>query len=168
MLSCATAFFALLNPGDEVLLSDPGWPNYHMAASLAHAKSVFYPLLPQHNFLPRVQDLERLLSARTKLLLINSPSNPTGQVFPKQLLAEILDFARANELYVLSDEIYSDIVFDGPSAPSALPYDTDDRVILVSGMSKNYAMTGFRVGFTRASPEYIKVLGRTCAYLHLW
>ena len=156
VMSVATCFLAILEPGDEILLPDPGWPNYHMAASLVHAESVFYPLRPERQFLPTVEDLEGLVSDRTKLLVICTPSNPTGQVYGETLMAELMEFATRRDLYVLSDEIYGEIVFDGDHV-SALTYDRDERTIIVNGMSKAYAMTGFRVGFSRARPDYVEL-----------
>ncbi len=112
--------FTLLNPGDEVLLPNPSWPNYQMQATLARAAPVFYSLAPERAFLPDLQEMESKLSPRTKLLLINSPSNPTGQVFSRKIMADLMAFARVNNLAVLSDEIYSEMVFSGETAPSAL------------------------------------------------
>eukprot|EP00048_Salpingoeca_helianthica_P021248 m.11265 g.11265 ORF g.11265 m.11265 type:complete len:388 (+) comp5756_c0_seq1:17-1180(+) len=160
VLSCMTSFMATLDPGDEVLVSDPGWPDYYMGIQLAHAVPVFYSLPLARAFLPDIRELERLVTPRTKMLIVNSPCNPTGQVLPTKVLGELMDFARAHNLFVLSDEIYSEIVFEGATAPSALQHDASERVIVVSGMSKNYSMTGFRVGFTRASPEYIQLAGK--------
>ena len=156
IFSIATAFLALLEPGDEVLLPDPGWPNYTMASSLVHAKPVYYRMLPENSFLPRLEEMEGLLTPKTKLLLICNPANPTGQVYNKELIKELLQFARRNDLYVLSDEIYSELIYEGKHI-SALSYDTDDRTLIVSGVSKSYAMTGYRVGFTRARSDYIKL-----------
>lgn len=156
VMSVATCFMALLEPGDEVLLPDPGWPNYHMAASLVHGTSVFYDLQPENQFLPDLDSLEGLVTPRTKLLLICTPSNPTGQVYDAEIMQGVMDFAGRHDLYVLSDEIYGDIVFDREHV-SALSYDADERTLIISGMSKSYAMTGYRVGFTRANPDYVEL-----------
>ena len=160
VMSIATAFLALLEPDEEVLLPDPGWPNYTMAVSLLHGKSVNYNLRPEDGFLPDLDELEKLVTGKTKLLLLCSPSNPTGQVHDADLTRRLVEFARRHDLYILSDEIYAEIVFDGDHA-SALSYDNgDERVILVTGMSKAFAMTGFRVGFTRATPEYVELAAK--------
>jgi len=156
VMSVATAFMALLEPGDEILLPDPGWPNYAMAASLMHGQCVFYKQRSENQFLPEVSELERLVTERTKLVLICSPSNPTGQVQGADLTRELMAFARKHDLYVLSDEIYGEIVFDQDHV-SALPFDEDERTLIVGGVSKSHAMTGYRVGFTRAPPEYISL-----------
>ena len=156
VMSVATAFMALLDPGDEVLLPDPGWPNYQMGVSLLLGTPVYYDLRPENQFFPSLEQLERLVTPQTKLLLLCTPSNPTGQVYGHDLMQKLMDFACRHDLYVLSDEIYGEIVFDGDHA-SALSYDTDERTLIVSGMSKSYAMTGFRVGFTRAATDYVEL-----------
>ncbi len=156
VMSVATAFMALLEAGDEVLVPDPGWPNYEMAVSLLHGTPVHYDLSAKNQFFPSLEQLEQLVTSRTKLLLICTPSNPTGQVYGPELMQALLEFARRHDLYVLSDEIYGEIVFDSDFA-SALSYDTDERALIVSGMSKTYAMTGYRVGFTRARADYVNL-----------
>ena len=156
VMSVATSFLSLLEPGDEVLLPDPGWPNYEMAVSIVHGRPVFYNLRAENHFLPDLDEIDRLVSPRTKLLLLCTPSNPTGQVYDETLMRELMALAQRHDLWVLSDEIYGQIVFDQPHQ-SALPHDADGRAIVVSGMSKSYAMTGYRVGFTRANPEYIEI-----------
>ena len=156
VMSCATAFLALLEPGDEVLLPDPGWPNYQMAVSLMHGVPVYYNLRPENQFLPDLDELNKLVTKRTKLLVTCSPSNPTGQVYGADLTRDLVKLATKHDLYFLSDEIYGAIVFDQEHS-SALSYDEDERTLVISGMSKSYAMTGYRVGFTRARPEYVEL-----------
>jgi aspartate aminotransferase/aminotransferase len=156
VMSVATAFLALLEPGDEVLLPDPGWPNYMMGVSLLHGTPVYYELPPENQFLPDLKEIESLVTPRTKMLLLCTPSNPTGQVYGPELLKGLMELARRHDLYVLSDEIYGEIVFDHEHT-SALEFDTDERSLIVSGMSKTYAMTGYRVGFTRARVDYIEL-----------
>ncbi len=159
VLSVATAFLALTDPGDEVLLPDPGWPNYSMGVPLFQGRSVFYDVLPGNNFLPDPEQIESLITPRTKLLLLCSPSNPTGQVHDEALTKALMDVARRHDLWVLADEIYGEIVFDGKHV-SCASHDPDGRVLLVTGMSKSYAMTGYRVGFTRACREYVELASK--------
>ena len=120
---------------------------------------VSYSLPISRAFLPCISELEALVSPRTKMLVVNSPANPTGQVFSRALMGELAAFARRHNIFILSDEIYSEIVFaeNSASAPSILEHDAGRHVVVISGMSKNYSMTGFRVGFTRAHPEYVQV-----------
>lgn len=159
VMSVATAFLALLEPGDEVLLPDPGWPNYTMAVALTHGQAVYYPLHPERSFLPDLDELDARVTPRTKVLLLCSPSNPTGQVYDADTMRGLMDLAHRRDLWVLSDEIYADIVFEYPHA-SALPFDRDGRSLIISGMSKSYAMTGYRVGFTRGNADYIELAAK--------
>lgn len=159
VLSVATAFLALLEPGEEVLLPDPGWPNYSMAVPLFHGVSKYYELRPERQFRPDLAQLESLITYRTKILLLCSPSNPTGQVLGAGMVRDLMDLARKHDLWVVSDEIYSEIIFDGEHV-SAAAHDPDERVILITGMSKSYAMTGYRVGFTRGSLDYIALASK--------
>ncbi|NKB68039.1 MAG: aminotransferase class I/II-fold pyridoxal phosphate-dependent enzyme [Candidatus Latescibacteria bacterium] len=156
VMSVASAFMAVTDPGDEILLPDPGWPNYQMAVSLLQGQPVYYDLPPENQFLPDLDQIESRISDRTKMLLLCTPSNPTGQIYNAALMKDLMDLARRHDLYVLSDEIYGEIAFDQEHA-SALSFDPDERSIIISGMSKSYAMTGFRVGFTRASAAYVEL-----------
>ena len=153
--SLATILLALVEPGDDVLLPDPGWPNYVMQATLFHGRPVFYPLRPERKFLPDPDEIDRLVTPRTKLVLLCNPSNPTGQVFDAALVRRLIEVARKHDIWVLSDEIYGDIVFDAPHA-GALACDPA-RVLLVGGVSKSHAMTGYRVGFTRGPADFIEL-----------
>jgi aspartate aminotransferase len=146
------AMLAVLEPGDEILLPDPGWPNFRMIAGLLHAPERLYPLRPEHGFVPDVADLERACRPRTRALLLNSPSNPLGTIIPSERLREILEFARANDLWVISDECYDQITFDGSFASTASLGDPD-RVLSCYTFSKTYAMTGWRVGYLAGPPE---------------
>ena len=159
VMSVASSFLALLEPGDEVLLPDPGWPNYHMAVSIVHGQPGFYNLRAENHFLPDLDEIESLISEKTKLMLLCTPSNPTGQVYDQTLMRELMGLAQRHDLWVLSDEIYGEIVF-ADQHHSALPHDEDGRALIVSGMSKSFAMTGYRVGFTRANPDYIELAAK--------
>jgi aspartate/methionine/tyrosine aminotransferase len=146
----ATAIMALVEPGDEVLLPDPGWPNYQMMAPAAGAVAVLYPLNPRDGFTPDLSALDGLVSPRTKALLINSPGNPTGAVFSRDVMLQLLAFVRRHDLYLISDEVYEQIIFEGEHVSPAR-FDTEGRVITVSGFSKTYAMTGWRLGYAVAA-----------------
>ena len=154
ILSLATTWHLLIDEGDEVLIPDPGWPNYTTITKLLRGVPRFYQLKPEAGFQPDVADIESVVTPRTKMLVLCSPSNPTGQVYGKAIVRDIMALAREKNFYVISDEIYSNIIFDGTHT-SALLFDSDDRAIVVHGVSKSYAMTGVRVGFTRATPEFV-------------
>jgi aspartate/methionine/tyrosine aminotransferase len=154
-----SAIRALVDPGDEVLVPDPGWPNYTSMAQLSGGVPVPYPLSSETGYLPRIADLAARVSDRTKLLIINSPSNPTGAVFPPDLVKSIIKFAQEHDLYVISDEVYEAFVFEGEHQMAGL-LDPDGRVVTISGFSKTYAMTGWRVGYAIASEGVAKLISR--------
>lgn len=146
-----TSCMALLDPGDQILLPDPGWPNWVMMVLCAGAVPVRYPVWSHNGFVPEAGDVEALISPRTKALLLNSPANPTGAVYGERSQRELLDLAARYDLWVLSDEVYDELAFDG-SYVSAAALDPDGRVISVFSLSKTYSMTGWRVGYIAAPP----------------
>ena len=154
-----SAFTAILNPGDEILIPDPGYPNFAMTAQICRAVPRRYDLNPQANFTPNLASLEGLVNDRTKAILVNSPSNPTGAVLGAEVLRSLVSFAREHDLFLISDESYERIVFDADHiSPASL--DTDGRVITVFSFSKTYAMTGWRVGFVVANSDLAAVISK--------
>lgn len=152
--ACFTALAAMVNPGDEVLLADPSWPNYVQMTVLLGVKAVHYRLRLEHDLVPTVEDIERCITPRTKVLILNSPGNPTGAVTPESRLREILELAHRHNIWVISDEVYDEIWFDTP--PQSLqPLDTQGRVVSVFSFSKTYAMTGWRVGYLTGATEIV-------------
>jgi aspartate/methionine/tyrosine aminotransferase len=149
---------ALLEPGDEVLLPDPAWPDVVMMAHLIGARVLSYPLVAEGDFLPRLEDLERLATPRTRAILVNSPSNPLGTVVPRALMETLLDFARRRGLWFVADEVYDEVAFDDTFVSAGSVADRDDRLVSVYSFSKVYAMTGWRVGYLVAPPELAKLL----------
>lgn len=141
-----TTLAALVNPGDEVLISDPSWPNYLQMTVLLGVQAVYYPLRIEHDLIPTIEDIEARITPRSKVLLVNSPGNPTGSTIPESRLRDILELARKYNLWVISDEVYDEIYFDVPPV-SMQALDSDGRVITVFSFSKTYAMTGWRVGY---------------------
>lgn len=134
-----------LNAGDAILVPNPGYPTFAMTARLLHAEPVLYPLYPAHNFQPRIEDLEALVTERTKVLLLNSPSNPLGAVFDAHLVRELVAFARRRDLWIISDECYESFTYDLPHV-SPLKFDPDGRVFTSLTLSKTYGLTGLRIG----------------------
>jgi aspartate/methionine/tyrosine aminotransferase len=152
--ACFTALAAMVNPGDEVLLADPSWPNYVQMTVLLGVKAVHYRLRLENNLIPTVEDIERCITPKTKVLIMNSPGNPTGAITPLPRLREILELAHRHNLWVISDEVYDEIWFDTP--PHSLqPLDTQERVVSVFSFSKTYAMTGWRVGYLTGASEIV-------------
>jgi aspartate aminotransferase len=155
------AMQVLCDPGDEVLIPSPYWVSYPEQAKLAGARPVFVPTDPEDGFVLRAEVLRRHLSSRSKLLVLNSPCNPTGAVIPPEELAAIgrvvLEHPR---LWVLADEIYEKMVYDGHRHVSFASLDPAlwRRTVTVNGLSKAYAMTGWRVGYTAAPRDVARAI----------
>jgi aspartate aminotransferase len=149
---CSAVLSALLEPGDEVLIADPAWPNYEMLALLHGAVPVRYPAPPERGFLPATDEIEALVGPRTRVLVVNSPSNPAGAVFPPELVAELVELARRHDLVLLADEVYDELIFEG--APANAASLDPERVVGLYSFSKTYAMTGWRVGYV-AAPAWL-------------
>jgi aspartate/methionine/tyrosine aminotransferase len=139
---------AVVNPGDEVIYPNPGFPTYEAMIGIAGGVPVAVPLLESKAFSFDLEAFDRLINNRTRLIILNSPSNPTGGVIPLEDLQHIADAAQHYNSWVLSDEIYAKIIFDNRTVPSiaSLP-GMADRTIIMDGFSKTYAMTGWRLGF---------------------
>jgi aspartate aminotransferase len=147
----AAVFAAVLEPGDEVLLPDPGWPNTRIMLSWTGTTGVFYPCPPENRFEPDLDALEALITPRTKVLLINSPNNPTGAVYPVRTVERLVEIAQRHNLWLVSDECYDQILLDGTwTSPASLAPD-DPRIASVFTFSKTYAMTGWRMGYVAGS-----------------
>jgi aspartate aminotransferase/aminotransferase len=151
---------ALLDPGDVLLVPDPGYPNYAMVAGLLGAAVARYPLDPANGFQPRLEALPGLVTPRTKAIVVNSPSNPTGAVLSPEVIAALVAFAHDHDLYLVSDECYEKIVFDGAQHLSPAALDAEGRVVSVFSFSKTYAMTGWRVGYTVAPTDLTAIIAK--------
>lgn len=152
----AAALAAIVEAGDEVLLPDPAWPNYFQMAAMVHARPIQYPCPAENGFLPDLERLEGLISSRTRVLVVNSPHNPTGAVYPRAMLEALGALAERYGLWVISDECYDQIMLDGTSAADAFAHVVDDgRVASVYTFSKTYAMTGWRLGYLVADHSLV-------------
>jgi aspartate/methionine/tyrosine aminotransferase len=140
------ALHLLLAAGDEVLVPDPGYTTFSMTPAMLAATVVPYALHADAQFMPNLAELELLVTPKTRAIIVNSPSNPLGTVFPEAVLRELLDFARRHDLWVISDEVYEFFTWGEPHVSMA-SLDTDDRVFSVFSLSKTYALTGVRVGY---------------------
>jgi len=154
---------ATLNPGDEVVIPAPSWVAYADITHYAEGTPVWVPTKPQNGFKLRPEELERAITPRTKWLMLNSPSNPTGAVFSAgelQALAEVLE--RHPGVWTISDDMYEHVVFDGhPFATlAAVAPQLADRIFTVNGCSKTYAMTGWRLGYGAGPAEVVRAMAR--------
>ncbi len=153
------AMLTLIDPDDEVLIPNPGFPNYTAQVVLAGGKPVYYPLKEENNFHVEADDIAKRTTPKTKAIIINSPSNPTGAVLREKELKNIADIALEHDLYVISDEAYENILYDGVNHTSiaSLP-EMKERTVSIFTFSKTYAMTGWRIGFVVAPKEIIEVM----------
>lgn len=147
-------FRALCEPGDEVLVPNPSWPNYKMMATISSTKVVSYHLRPENGFYPDLTELEDLVTPKTKLLVVNSPSNPLGVVFDRDMMEKLVAFAEKHDIYLISDEAYERIVYTDAYI-SPMKVKKSAHVIAAHTMSKTYAMTGWRIGYIIADEEMI-------------
>ncbi len=154
------ALQAILNPGDEVILPSPYWVSYTEMIKIASGVPVFISTEAENDFLPTPSQMAAAVTPRTKAMILNSPNNPTGAVWPRELLQAAVDLARKYDYYIISDEIYEDLCYDGYAhvSPAQLGDDAFRRTILVSGFSKAYAMTGWRVGYASAARPIIAAM----------
>ncbi|MCA9877010.1 MAG: aminotransferase class I/II-fold pyridoxal phosphate-dependent enzyme [Thermomicrobiales bacterium] len=149
---------AIAEEGDEVLIPDPGWPNYMAMIELARVAPVRYRLEPEQGYRPDLAAVEAQITPRTKAIIINNPSNPTGGVFDEATVKGLVELARRHDLWLISDEVYEDLIFAGEHVPAAR-FDKE-RVITISGVSKSYAMTGWRIGWAITNPELVALCGK--------
>ena len=151
----AAMLAAVVEPGDEVLLPDPGWPNYRMMPPWLGARAVFYPCPPSEKFQPDLEALESSIGPRTKVLVVNSPNNPTGAVYPVSTIEAMIELAQRHNLWLLSDECYDQIILNGSwTSPASIAPD-DPRIATVFTFSKTYSMTGWRLGYLVGSAELV-------------
>ena len=151
---------AVVDEGDEVLLPDPGFPIYESVVQYVGGHAVPLPLHEERRFRFDPEDLRRRVTDRTRLIILNSPQNPTGGVLTPEDLAAVADVARDRDLWVLSDEIYSRLIYDGDHHSIAALPGMAERTIILDGFSKTYAMTGWRLGYGVAPPNLIPHLAR--------
>lgn len=155
------AFSAMLNPGDEVLIPTPCWVSYPEMVRIAGGVPVLVPGDPNKDYVTEAQDLAPYVTARTKALILNSPNNPNGCVWNREQLAGIADLAVKRGFYVVSDEIYEKLIYDGEEHVSiaSLGEAIYNQTVVINGVSKSYAMTGWRIGYTAGPLPLIKAMG---------
>jgi len=157
-MALSLAMMALIEPGDEVLYPDPGFPIYASFTRGLGATAVPLGLVEKNKFQPDLSEIAAKISPRTRLLIFNSPNNPTGTVFNEMALAQIAELARKHDLWIISDEIYARILFSGEyKSIRALP-GMAERTVVVDGFSKSFAMTGWRLGYAVAPKRVVDAM----------
>ena len=158
--SLANTFLAILNPGDEVIVSTPYWVSYPELIKLADGKPVFVEGDEKSNYKFTKENLEKAVTAKTKAIVLNTPNNPTGTIYNKEELEVIADFAKKYNIIIISDEMYEKLIYDNENHISiaSLSKDAYERTIVINGLSKSYAMTGWRMGYCAASEKIAKLM----------
>jgi aspartate aminotransferase len=154
--ACYNAILATCQPGDEVIIPSPYWVSYPDMVRLAGADPVILPTMERNGWKMRAEDFENAMTPRTKMLILNTPGNPTGSVYTREELEKIVEVAAEEDIYILSDEIYEKLVYDDAKHVSiaSLSKEAYDLTITINGFSKAYAMTGWRLGYM-AAPEAV-------------
>ena len=157
-MALALAMMALIEPGDEVLYPDPSFPIYPSFTRGLGAKPVPYALRERNKFQPDIAEIAAKITSKTRMLIFNSPNNPTGTVFSDTVIAQIAELAKKHDLWVIADEIYARILFNGEyKSIWALP-GMAERTVIIDGFSKSFAMTGWRLGYAVAQKHVIDAL----------
>ena len=151
------AIVSLLKAGDELISIEPAWPAYKECANFIGSKNKVIETTLEENWTPNITQFEEIMSVNTKMIVLNYPNNPTGKILDDNTLNKIIRFAKDHDLYILSDEVYSDYAFNG--FKSILEY-SYDKSIMISSFSKGYAMTGFRVGYAIAEDNIITKMAK--------
>lgn len=152
---------AVIDPGDEVIISNPYWANHYHHPLLELGVAVQVPVTEADNFMYRVEELENYVTARTRMIVLNSPSNPTGRVMDRRTMEKLCEFVKKHDLLLVSDEVYEHLVYDGQQFCSPVMFDgMKARTILCSSLSKTYAMTGWRLGYACGPAQIIEAMLR--------
>lgn len=161
MESAYLCLWSLLDPGDEAIIPAPFWINYGEVVKSLGAKPIFLETRPEDAFVVQPEEIRKRITPKTRVLVLNSPANPTGAVIPGKILDQIAEIAKEHDLTVVSDEIYGHLVFDGKHAESIMTRPgMRERTAVVNGFSKRYAMTGWRVGWTLAPAPLVLAMTR--------
>ncbi len=155
------ALFAVVNPQDEVIVLAPYWVSYPDMIKMVYGIPVI--VKPEDgSFIPRIEDVKQAISSYTKAIIVNSPNNPSGAVYPEAFIAELVELCESKGIYYISDDIYHKLVFDGKTAPPAWKYSNQDvensHVIVTNGVAKLYGMTGYRIGWTVGPRRIIEAM----------
>jgi aspartate aminotransferase len=159
--SIYNVLYSILNPQDEVILLAPYWVSYPEMVRMVYGVPV--TVRPEDGtFVPRLEDIEKAVSSYTRAIIVNSPNNPSGAVFPESFIAEVVEFCERKDIYLIMDDIYHKLVFDGKEAPPAYRFTKRDsestKIIVINGIAKLYGMTGYRIGWAIAPRELVQIM----------
>lgn len=156
----ANVFEAILNPLDEVIIPIPYWVSYPELVRISGGVPIFVETSETNDFKYTIEDLEKIVTPKSKAILVNSPNNPTGTIYTKEELLAISEFAKKHDLIIISDEIYEKLIYGEEKHISiaSLSQDAYDRTVVINGVSKSYAMTGWRIGYAAGKTEIIKLM----------
>jgi aspartate/methionine/tyrosine aminotransferase len=159
MQALALTFMVGIDPGDEVILTDPSYTNFDATITLAGGRTVFVPTDPERGYLPHADDVAAAITPRTRAILVNSPANPTGAVYPRDLLHAIAELCRRHDLLLISDETYAALTYGDIRnvSPASFP-GLRDRTVSIYSFSKEYAMTGWRIGYLAGPAPLLAVM----------
>jgi aspartate/methionine/tyrosine aminotransferase len=159
MQALALTFMVGIDPGDEVLVTDPSYTNFEGTITLAGGRTVFVPTDPERGYLPHVEDVAAAITPRTRAILVNSPANPTGTVYPRDLLHAVAELAVRHDLLLISDETYAALTYGDirTVSPASFP-GLRDRTVSIYSFSKEYAMTGWRIGYLTGPASMLEVM----------
>ncbi|MBI5957405.1 MAG: pyridoxal phosphate-dependent aminotransferase [Chloroflexi bacterium] len=153
--------YSIINPQDEVVILAPYWVSYPEMVKMVYGVPVI--VTPEDGtFIPKFEEIEQAVSSYTKAIILNSPNNPSGAIYPEELVAQLVELCERKDIYLIMDDIYHKLVFDGKQVPAAYRYTNRDiettRIVVVNGVSKLYGMTGFRIGWAIANRRLVSVM----------
>lgn len=152
------AFMAVLDPGDEVIVPSPYWVSYPAQVQLAGGVTVPVATSAENGFVPDPEKIREAITERTRVILLNSPSNPTGAVYPRDVIRKIVEMAAERDIWVFADDLYEHLIYDGEFTPAATF--APEKTLVIHGASKAYALTGWRIGYGAGPAELIKAMNR--------
>jgi aspartate aminotransferase len=151
---------AILNPGDEVIILSPSWVSYDAQVNLCGGVPVYVKTSIDNEFVPDINDIEASITSRTKAIIVNSPNNPTGAIYPEKILKNIAELAKKGNLFVISDEVYEKLAFDEKHTSIATFEGMKERCAVINAFSKTYSMTGWRIGYVASYKELAKTISK--------
>ncbi|NMB94201.1 MAG: pyridoxal phosphate-dependent aminotransferase [Flexilinea flocculi] len=151
------ALFTIVNPGDEVIVVTPAWPNYFGQIGMCGAILKEVPAREENHFVPDIDDIKKAITSKTKAIILNSPSNPTGAVIDADTMKQLADLFRSHDIFIIADEVYNRLVYDQEQYCSITSFEgLEDKIIYINSFSKMFAMTGWRLGYAVSKPDIIR------------